>query len=112
DGTSIDLENYEDLGLTFDRLLQLHGAERKSSGTTAAGSPTEGDLQAVASAMLRDDSLAHTVYQYFRPNGERRKFSQAQSAPWVPEDYGLSLSVSAVPGPDWSKDRYAVWDEF
>lgn len=112
DGYNRDLSGL-DLGLTLERILELHGIERVAAhNPSMSGVPTEEDASALADRVLRYPSTAKALYCRFRPEGRMRSLIQARGDPWNPADQGLSLSASQVPGDDWSKDRYEAWVEF
>jgi hypothetical protein len=111
DGYDLDLSGH-DLGLTLDRVLELHGIERASRSEPVPSAPTDEDVTALADRVLRDPSTAEALYRRFRPEGKKRSLAEAQKEPWVPGEQGLSLRVPRVPEPDWSKDRYEAWVEF
>jgi len=112
DGYDLDLSEL-DLGLTLDRILELHGIERTPQQATSVwDAPTEEDVTALADRVLRDPPTAEALYRRFRPEGRIRSLTQAKNDPWDPADQRLSLSASQVPEADWSKDRYEVWVEF
>lgn len=110
DGYEIQLDG-QDLGLTLELLLQLHGIERVVSDGDGPGSPTEEDGAAVARYVLNRPEAADELWTALRPDNRRRKITEAKSDPWSPPP-GLSLSVSAIPGHDWTNKRYKKWDEF
>ena len=111
DGYDLGLEQ-RDLGLTLERVLKLHGIERVGPSTPVSGAPTAGDVATLAQRILCESEVASKLFEFFRPEGKRRSFTQAKSAPWMPNDYNLSLSVTRVPDDEWTKARYEEWDEF
>lgn len=111
DGYDIRLDQH-DLGLTLDFLLKLHGIERVASSGTGARGPTSGDATAIGQHVLKSPEAAEELREALRPGDRRRSITQAKSAPWRPAPNELSLSVSVVPGGDWTSARYKTWDDF
>ncbi|GIX46053.1 MAG: hypothetical protein KatS3mg131_0264 [Candidatus Tectimicrobiota bacterium] len=110
DGYDIQLDR-EDLGLTLELLLKLHGIERVVSDGDSSGTPTEHDATAVARYVLNRPEAADELRTALRPNDRRRNITQARRDPWRPPPE-LSLTVSVVPDHDWTNDRYKKWDAF
>lgn len=111
DGYDISLDQC-DLGLTLDRILQLHGIGRLPTANGVADGPTDEDLTKVAIGMLCRPELAKFIREQLRPDDKPRSISKAREAPCIPREHGLELTVSAVPGQDWTNARYKVWDDF
>jgi len=112
DGYDLDLSEL-DLGLTLERVFELHGIERVAGrNPSVSGAPTKADAAALADRLLRDPSAAKALYSRFRPEGRMRSLTQAKNDPWNPADQGLSLSAPRVPEGDWPKDRYEAWEKF
>jgi hypothetical protein len=110
DGYEVRLDQI-DLGVTLDIVLKLHGIERVLSGGDGAGIPTDGDVAAMARYVLNRPEVSDELRTALRPDDRRRTITQAKAAPWRVPD-GLSLSVSVVPGNDWTNARYRIWDDF
>jgi hypothetical protein len=111
DGYEIALGSRE-LGLDLNVVLALHGAERTGSSTVVDGGPMERDITSLRDRVLAQPNLPSRMYDHFRPNGKARSLEQAKKAPWAPANHGLTLSVTSVPGADWTSARYAAWDKF
>ncbi len=109
DGYDIRLEN-EDLDLTLDLVLDLHGI-KGDSAEDKEGAPTEGDVEAIAKAALCKPELVQQIRDALRPHGKRRGIREAKKSPWTP-DADVSLSVNRVPDENWTNSRYEVWDDF
>jgi len=110
DGYDIQLD-WQDLGLTLEVLLKLHGIERVVSHGDGSGTPTEEDVGDLARYVLNRPEAVDELRTALRPNNRRRNITEAKSAPWRPPP-GLSLSVSAIPDHDWTNNRYKKWDDF
>lgn len=111
DHFDIPLDQRE-LGLTLDLLLKLHGIERVVlTESDADGAPTDDDVSSAALSILRNPELAELVRQRLRPEDKARSITKAKGAPWKPQEDGFSLSVSVIPGEDWTNARYKSWDE-
>jgi hypothetical protein len=111
DGYDLDISGC-DLGLTLERILELHGIARTRGSGAVPGGPTDMDVTRMADYLLQKPSEAAALYRTFRPEGKTRSFPAAKNEPWVPGDQGPSLSVPRVPEADWSKARYQAWVEF
>lgn len=111
DGYDVRLDQCE-LGLTLDLLLKLHGIDRVAATEKGAGLPTDDDALVVATGILQNPSLVDVIRQQLRPEERKRSFTQTKSAPWRPQDDGLTLSASVVPGEDWTSARYNSWMRF
>lgn len=111
DGYDVRLDQCE-LGLTLDLLLKLHGIDRVAATEERAGLPTDDDALVVATGILQNTSLVDVIRQKLRPEGRKRGVTEAKGAPWRPQDDGLTLSASVLPGEDWTSARYKSWDKF
>lgn len=112
DGYDIRLDQQE-LDLTLDLLLKLHGIERVvTAKSDRADAPTDTDLSSVALSALRDPDLADRLREKLRPADKPRRITEAKKSPWTPDQDGLSLSASVVPGEDWTNAQYETWDKF
>lgn len=112
DGYDIPLNEHK-LGLTLDLLLELHGIERVAPAKSdTEGGPTDEDVRAVATKILEDPKQVINIRNQLRPEGKLQGINKAKCAPWKPQEHGFSLSVSAIPGKDWTNNRYELWDNF
>ena len=114
DGYEIDLAS-QNIILTIDDILELHGIERmvpKDEKPQSTHLPTDPDAAAVAKAVLGDPDLADKLYNFHRKNGKRCSFNVAKENPIPLSESVDGFSASQLPEKEWNKKTYEKWCDF
>ncbi|MCX9080545.1 MAG: hypothetical protein OIN84_21470, partial [Candidatus Methanoperedens sp.] len=123
DGDGRDLSQ-EQLELTLNDILALHGIETIHDKDSPQPAPTREDAHVIAKAVLNQPELAKKLYEIHRSNGDRCSCSQAKARPvrikdLIKSDKDLNeyeneyeLSVPEVPGNNWKKTMFENWCDF
>lgn len=112
DGRSRSLAEFSGPALDLQTVLALHGIQHKPR-TARDGAPTEDDARAILCAVLRDPGLAGRLYEERKRLACLKKPSAAVSAPFNPSEYGLELSIQALPESGrMSRKVYESWYKF
>jgi len=111
DGYEIDLSK-EDLKLTIDEILGLHGIKRLSKGEQPKPEPTEQDVKRIVEGSMKDPDLACKLYNIYREEGKPRSFNKAKREPVKLEDVVNDLSIQQLPEIGWTENTYEKWCDF
>ncbi len=113
-GYGLDLSKQQ-LGLTLDDVLGLHGIKPLSGSQPQADDPCENDAARIARAVLEDSSLAQSLYHLHRDRqtNKRLPFIKAKAnAVKIDELVPGGLSIQSIPEEDWKARTYENWLDF
>ena len=112
DGRSKSLADLGGPALDLQTVLALHGIQHKPR-TVRDGSPTQDDARAILGAVLRDPGLATKLYEERQRLYGLKKPSEAASRPFSASEYGLALSIQALPeSAQMNRKLYESWYKF
>ena len=112
DGYEMDLSGQQ-IQLTLDDILALHGIDRLGSDGRSQDSPTAEDALVIAKAVLRDPTLAGKLYRIHRDENKKcRSFGKARENPERLDNTISGLSVKQITESDWDKRTFKKWLDF
>ncbi len=111
DGYEIDVSK-EELKLTIDEILGLHGIKRLPKGEPPKPEPTEQDVKHIVEGSMKEPELAGKLYNIYHDEGKPRSFNKAKREPVKLEDFVNDLSIQQLPEIGWSENTYEKWCDF
>ncbi len=111
DGTSEALSEFEGLAVSFPEILKLHGMEYKPR-TPKDPAPKPEDAEKILAAVLKRPDLAEKLDKEKKRLEKLKKLQKSVEDPFLPEKFGLSLSLPQVPIEGMKKKCLIQWYKF
>jgi hypothetical protein len=112
DGYAIDLSG-ENISLTVDDILNLHGIVRIGKEKKVEPVPNDQDAENLSQRVIAAPDLAERLYDIHRKEGKRASLQNAKAkAINVQTEFSLFLSICSIPGENWTENTYRKWCEF
>ena len=111
DGSNIDLLEQQ-ISVTVDDFLALHGITRHHPDPPSLDHPTEDDAGRIAQAVIRNPAVARELYAIHRDKSNKRvTLEKAKGVPVLLEELVPDLKRQ-IPEAHWDKDTFEKWLRF